>query len=110
VEVQDSDIYGRGAFASGRFRSGEVVAIFGGAVFSAAQIARGEAQPGSYSPIAPGLYPGTPAGRLASAADYINHSCDPSIWLLDDGRTWVARCDIDVGVELAADYATFNLP
>lgn len=110
VAVRDSDIHGRGAFATSRFRAGETVVIFGGTVFSAEQVAHGEARQNSYSPITPGLYLGTPVKDPAGPADYINHSCDPNIWLTEDDCTWVARCDVDAEQELTADYATFNLP
>lgn len=34
---------------------------------------------------------------------YINHSCDPNIWL-QDAATLVARRDIPAGEEITADY------
>lgn len=36
---------------------------------------------------------------------YMNHSCDPNTWWLDDD-TMIARRDIAVGEEITYDYAT----
>jgi len=39
---------------------------------------------------------------------YMNHSCDPSTWWLDD-ETMVARRDLQAGDELTYDYATTDI-
>jgi len=39
--------------------------------------------------------------------DYINHSCDPNVWMSDE-VTLVARRDIAVGEELTIDYCLFE--
>ena len=38
---------------------------------------------------------------------YMNHSCDPNVWM-DDAVTLSARRDIPVGTELTADYAMWE--
>lgn len=39
---------------------------------------------------------------------YMNHSCDPNTWWLDD-ETLIARRDIAVGEEVTYDYATTEI-
>lgn len=39
---------------------------------------------------------------------YMNHSCDPNTWWLDD-ETMIARRDIQPGEELTYDYATTDV-
>ncbi|MBA3533726.1 MAG: SET domain-containing protein-lysine N-methyltransferase [Ardenticatenales bacterium] len=58
----------------------------------------------SYSIIEEGLYLFGPA----DAMDYfINHSCDPNLWLTD-AVTLVARRDIQPGDEIRGDYAIWE--
>jgi uncharacterized protein len=40
-------------------------------------------------------------------AYFINHSCDPNVWM-SDAFTLIARRNISVGEELAADYALWE--
>jgi 2-polyprenyl-3-methyl-5-hydroxy-6-metoxy-1,4-benzoquinol methylase len=58
----------------------------------------------SWAAIGEGLYL---AGHGEDPADYINHSCDPNVWMRDE-VTLVARRDIAVGEELTIDYALFE--
>jgi len=41
-------------------------------------------------------------------AQYMNHSCDPNVWWLDD-ETMIARRDIRAGEEITYDYSTTEL-
>lgn len=62
-----------------------------------------------------GWYHGPESGVVTDPADYMNHSCDPNTWFVDDA-TMVARRDIKTGEEITYDYATsetaesFGLP
>jgi uncharacterized protein len=38
---------------------------------------------------------------------FINHSCDPNIWMID-AFTLVARRDIPTNIEITADYALWE--
>jgi len=40
----------------------------------------------------------------------VNHSCDPNVWLEEEGLDLVARRDITVGEALCMDYGTFYGP
>ncbi|MBI3925525.1 MAG: SET domain-containing protein-lysine N-methyltransferase [Armatimonadetes bacterium] len=50
-------------------------------------------------------YTGPRDGVVTDIADYMNHSCDPNTWFLDD-QTMTAMRDIEAGQEIVYDYAT----
>jgi hypothetical protein len=50
-------------------------------------------------------YHGPSAGSPADPADYMNHSCNPNTWFIDDA-TMIARRNIQSGEEITYDYAT----
>lgn len=58
--------------------------------------------------IGEGVYLGSPVGTYdrerANKGDFINHSCDPNVWMQDE-VTSVARRDVRAGEELTMDYA-----
>jgi hypothetical protein len=54
-----------------------------------------------------GLYLADPADSETATDYFLNHSCDPNIWLIDD-ITLAARRTIAAGEELTADYATWE--
>jgi uncharacterized protein len=105
--VQPSPIHGRGLFAVGEFRPGEIVCVKGGYVFTRAAL----------SEIAPVLGP----AEIQVADDlfigprhleereggmiFSNHSCDPNIGV--QGQiVFVALRRIAAGEELTHDWAT----
>jgi hypothetical protein len=49
----------------------------------------------------------TPVGEPRSLDEVLNHSCDPSAWLLDE-ITLAARRALDAGEEVTADFATWE--
>jgi SET domain-containing protein len=109
LELRDSPIHGRGLFATALIRTGETVMIWGGTLYTAQQlqdIRDGKLQVAefSYSFIEEGILLAGPVDGL----DYfINHACDPNIWM--EGRVHVvARRDIQPGEELRGDYAVWE--
>lgn len=50
-------------------------------------------------------YIGTNDGSSTEPGDFINHSCDPNTWFIDD-VTLAVRRDIKQGEEITYDYAT----
>jgi len=50
-------------------------------------------------------YHGPVDGSDFDPADFMNHSCDPNTWFIDDA-TMVARRDIKKGEEITYDYST----
>jgi uncharacterized protein len=51
------------------------------------------------------LFSAPPLGTEPETADYMNHSCDPTVWFVDPW-TIVARRAIAAGDEITYDYAT----
>lgn len=102
-----SPIAGRGLFARQPIEEGQSVVIWGGTVFTAADIQAGKVDDKSTVPIGERLYLGSPAGAYNreedDLGDFMNHSCDPTVWMQDE-VTLVARRHIDAGEELTADY------
>lgn len=107
IEVRTSPMQGQGLFAAAPLKAGEVVMIWGGQLFTEAEIAAGKAARGSYSVIAAGLYLGTAVEEGKHPDDFMNHACDPNVWL-DDAVTLVARRDMAAGEELTANYALWE--
>lgn len=100
-----SPIHGEGQFATELIREGEVVLIWGGAVYERADFfSRKDLGPLSLSFIDEDLVMAAPPdGRDY----YINHSCDPNLWMADN-VTIIARRDIQAGEEITGDYAVWE--
>ena len=97
-------IHGTGLFATAPIGEGEVVMIWGGTPWTRAQLRAGEVPPCSFSFIDDDLLLAGPADGL----DYfVNHSCDPSVWMAD-AVTVVARRALGVGHEITGDYALWE--
>jgi hypothetical protein len=105
--VRNSPIHGRGLFAIGEFRPGEIVCIKGGYIFDRAAL--GEIAPAlgpAEIQIADDLFIGPRhAGERDAAMIFSNHSCDPNIGV--QGQiVFVALRQIAIGEELTHDWAT----
>lgn len=107
IEVKPSRLGGMGMFATTHIKEGETVVIWGGALFTEAEIAAGKAKPGSVAAVDEGVYLAGTADKIGDLSDYMNHSCDPNVWM-SDAVTLVARRDIAAGEELTADYALWE--
>jgi len=106
VEIRNSPVRGRGLFATGGFRPGEVVYVMGGYVFT--RQSSEVADPGSLSQrseiqIADNLFIGAihPDDSMIAS----NHSCDPNT-AVQGQIIFVALREIAVGEELTHDWAT----
>lgn len=111
IEIRDSPLHGRGAFALAPIRASEMVTVWAHAILDAHQAARVEE--GDLHRRADGSYvwlPETGAGLSGydPSEDCLNHSCDPNLWMQDE-VTLCARRDIAVGEELTGDYALWEL-
>ena len=99
-----SSIHGRGLYATAPIDAGEVVMIWGGTAWTRAQLDAGEVPPCSFSFIDDDVLLAGPEDGL----DYfVNHSCDPSVWMADE-ITVVARRDLAAGGEITGDYALWE--
>jgi hypothetical protein len=104
AEIRSSPVRGRGLFATGEFRPGEVVYVMGGYVFTrpssesrAPVLWRSEIQ------IADNLF--ICAGHPDDCMIASNHSCDPNI-AVQGQIIFVALRGIAAGEELTHDWAT----
>ncbi|HEY0735091.1 MAG TPA: SET domain-containing protein-lysine N-methyltransferase [Herpetosiphonaceae bacterium] len=105
VELGESATHGRGLFTTELIRAGETVIIWGGTPYTEAELRAGKVPRSiSYSFIDDGLLLAGPADGLDY---YVNHACDPNIWMADQ-VTVVARRDIQPGEELRGDYAVWE--
>ena len=105
--VRNSPIHGRGLFAIGDFRMGEIVCVKGGYIFNRATLdsiatALGPAE----IQIADDLFIGPRhVEERDGAMIFSNHSCDPNIGV--QGQiVFVALREIMAGEELTHDWAT----
>jgi len=105
LERRVSPTHGHGLFATAPIRTGETVMIWGGDVYTQAELATVKLEGAwSYSFIDEGLLMFAPAEDL----DYfINHSCDPNIWV-GAGLALIARRDIAIDEEIVGDYALWD--
>lgn len=106
LEIKPSPIHGKGLFATSPITRGEVVVIWGGILMSEEEVRASKARPGSVAAIGEGLYL-TGLEDEEDPADFMNHSCDPNVWLNDEVAL-VARRDLAAGEELTIDYALFE--
>ncbi|MCC7369263.1 MAG: SET domain-containing protein [Chloroflexi bacterium] len=111
IEIRASPIGGRGMFSCSFIRAGEIVVIWGGVVFTQAEVDAGNAAERSTVAIGEGRYLGSPVGQYDrerdDLGDFMNHSCDPNCWMQDE-VTLVARRDIRPGEELTGDYVMWE--
>jgi SET domain-containing protein len=106
TEVRESNIHGRGLFASAAISKDEVVAVKGGHVVTREQVKEICLQLGPVEiQVDDGLFiaPVT-ADERESSVLYTNHSCDPNIGVRGE-ITFVAMRDIRSGEELTHDWA-----
>ena len=99
-----SSIHGTGLFATAPIAADEVAMIWGGTAWTRAQLEAGQVPPCSFSFVDEDLLLAGPADGL----DYfVNHSCDPTVWMRDE-VTVVARRAIPAGGELTGDYVLWE--
>ena len=106
LTLRRSPIHGQGLFATGSISAGEVVMIWGGALYTEADLSAGKLPPGkwSYSMIDEGLYLFAPREGWSY---FVNHSCDPNVWMADE-VTVVARRTIQADEEICGDYTVWE--
>jgi hypothetical protein len=112
IVVKNSGIEGKGLFASEEIKAGEVIwrkdpgeARFHIDVIRSWPKEKQEKFFWHAYQVDDEWYHGPEDGVVTDPADYMNHSCDPNTWFVDD-ETMVARRDIKKGEEITYDYAT----
>src|SRR5712691_6460741 len=96
LEVRPSLIHGKGLIAVRPIKRGEVVIIFGGTLFSKEDIAAGKANNRTLMQVDEESWLGNRAEEPLSEDYFINHSCDPNLWMQDE-VTLAARRRITAG-------------
>ena len=114
IEVLPSPIHGRGSVATAPIRQGETVMVWGGTLLLTEEDIAGDRyemwQVKGYvwATVGEGLYLAARVGADGEdRTDYINHCCDPNVWM-SDAVTLSARRDIQPGEELTIDYCLFE--
>jgi SET domain-containing protein len=109
IEIRASPIHGQGMFAKAPIQPGETVTIWGGTVLlTEDDLAANRANSYIWATIGEGLYLARLIREEAEdLANYLNHACDPNVWLQDE-ITLVTRREIASGEELTIDYALFE--
>lgn len=106
--VGPSPIDGHGVFAANCIASGTIVIIWGGTVFSEEEVQSGSARVHTNVGISESRYLANSGDEALSVDDYMNHSCEPNVWMNDEIILVTSR-DVEAGEELTADYS-FWLP
>jgi hypothetical protein len=106
LDIRTSPLHGRGTFATAPVLGGEIVTIWEHRVLSPADV--DDATPGELWLRADGRYIWLPPNDPTMAEHFLNHSCDPNVWM-EDEVTLVARREIGAGEELTADYALWEM-
>lgn len=105
VRLVRSFIHGIGMAATERIPTSTPLVVFGGAYTDANGAARARAQGKLVMQWDEDLYSIDERGD--DATYFINHSCNPNLWM-QDAFTLVARRQIEAGEELSADYALWE--
>ena len=105
AEIRQSSIQGKGLFAKENIKKGERVIVFGGNYTDKKGAEKAQKQGKVVMQWDDKLYSFEDRGE--SDDYFINHSCDPNLWLID-AFTLVAKKDVNPGDELTADYALWE--
>jgi hypothetical protein len=82
--------------------------IWGAEVFTAEEIKQGKAQDRLIMPLYDGWYLTYKPYDYNAPDHFLNHSCDPNLWMADE-VTLVTRRPVEAGEELTADYALWEM-
>ena len=106
IEIKISHLHGKGMFAKEHIAPGEVVVVWGGEFVS-----KEEAEKAQQKRSILVMQLDDDLFSIEERGDddtyFMNHSCDPNVWM-KDAITLVARRDILRGEELTADYALWE--
>lgn len=109
IEIKKSPLDGKGMFAIKPIKSGEKVLVWGGRwgvdYVDKVNATKAEKEGKLVMQWDENLFSVEEKGD--DDTYYINHSCDPNVWM-QDTFTLVARTDIKEGEELTADYSLWE--
>lgn len=109
LSIGESKIQGRGIIASEDIQAGETLMIWGGQLIDRDEYETTWEKYHNLSvvQIDEQRYLGLPISEPETIDLYLNHSCDPNCWLVDE-VTVIARRDIKEGEEITLESATWN--
>ncbi len=105
VGVKDSPISGKGIFADANIKRGEKIIVWGGGYTNSIGAEEARKKGKLVMQWDDDLYSIEDSGN--DNGYFVNHSCDPNVWLLD-AYTLSTKRDVEAGEELTADYATWE--
>lgn len=108
LTIADSQIEGRGCFATRRFAKGHKIAEYTGELISRREVARRVRTRRRLRICAINQYWSLDGSRGGNGTHYINHSCTPNCFVkvLYDHILFIARRDIHPGEEITLDYVS----
>lgn len=107
LDICSSPPGGKGAFACEPIEEGEIVTIWGAEAFTEEELKEGKAQDRAVMLTDNGQYIAYMPDDPNAPDHFLNHSCDPNVWMADE-VTLRAQRKIDKGEELTADYAMWE--
>ncbi len=107
LEVRASPIHGRGVFTREAVRAGETLMRWGGVLIPATTFDEARYRASSTTRFDDAHWLTTPVDEPITLDEYLNHSCDPSTWMVDE-VTVVARHDLAAGDEVTTDFALWG--
>ncbi len=107
IKVKETLTKGKGLFAIEPIQRGEVVIIWGGTVFTEEERKKGLIKKYTTSGLAEGFYLGSKLEDPDVPDQFMNHSCDPNLWMKNE-NILVTRRKISKGEEITADYAMWT--
>ncbi|MBN1532459.1 MAG: SET domain-containing protein-lysine N-methyltransferase [Spirochaetes bacterium] len=105
IDIRTSPVEGRGMFANSLITPGEKVVVWDGEYTDEVGAIEARGKNMLVMQWDDDLYSYEVSGT--DDGYFINHSCDPNVWMID-AHTLVARRDIKTGEELMADYALWE--
>lgn len=105
VEIRDSELGGKGMFAKEKISAGEKMLVWGGEYVTENEAEKAKTAGKLVMQWDTDLF--SIEDRGEDDAYYLNHSCDPNVWM-KDAHTLIARRDVGIGEELTADYAMWE--
>lgn len=105
IEIKDTNNRGKGMFATEIISKGETVIIWGGNYVNKEDAEKAKQDGKLVMQFDDDLFSIEERGE--SNAYFINHSCNPNVWMKDT-FTLEAMRDINIGEELTVDYVLFE--
>jgi hypothetical protein len=104
LQVSRSDIHGEGLRTTIPISRGVAVIRFGGCLFHISARHAGNVMRSTSTCLSEDVFLAEPVDSCKDMSDYINHSCDPNLGMIDAITLFAVR-DIAAGEELVIDYS-----